>query len=105
MVKEYKFKQYVANISSHMNLTPYILFSDQRVNGVALARKILFYICSVHGKMKVVEILHYLKQNGKEMSRVAIYKGIDYVEKLVKEDEDYPIIVNHLSKINTDEVK
>ena len=55
--------------------------------------------------MKVVEILHYLKQNGKEMSRVAIYKGIEYVEKLVKEDEDYPIIVNHLSKINTDEVK
>ena len=39
------------------------------------------------------------------MSRVAIYKGIDDVEKLVKQDEDYPIIVNHLSNINVDEVK
>tara|TARA_R100000734_G_C3316892_1_gene109629 strand:+ start:2163 stop:2480 length:318 start_codon:yes stop_codon:yes gene_type:complete len=105
MFKEYKFQQYVSNICEHMSITPEILFSDQRVNGVALARKILFYICSVHGNMKVVEILHYLKQNGKEMSRVAIYKGIDDVEKLVKQDEDYPIIVNHLSNINVDEVK
>ena len=98
-MKEYIFKEYLANILSHLDITQNEFFERSKKREVVLPRQILYYLCREKAHMQFTEIRRYLTKQGFEVALDTIIYGYNSFSELLKEDEDYLYIVNKLKEI------
>ncbi len=81
-----KFNDAINSVSSVLEISPEIMFSDTREKHIVDARHIVFYLCKNRFGMPLVYIQRFCKTRGYSVHHATIKHGINKIENLISTD-------------------
>lgn len=96
-MKEDVFNQYVDRVISLFNISKEELFSKTKERTPVDARQMVYYLCYKR-QIRPSYIVRFMSKNDYSVEHSTIIHGIKSMEKKVKEDKDYSVIIKDIDR-------
>jgi len=96
-MKKEVFNMYAKGVAEVFGIDVSELFSKSRKRELVDARQLLYYLC-YNRPMRISMIQDLMNENGYETKHSPIISGIKSMNKKLKEDPDYRVLVSRLQE-------
>ena len=96
-MKKEVFNMYAKGVAAVFGIDVSELFSKSRKRELVDARQLLYYLC-YNRPMRISMIQDLMNENGYETKHSPIISGIKSMDKKLKEDPDYRVLVSRLQE-------